>query len=107
APVGGTPGYQYNLNGGTFGGSGTFSNLCNGTYNLIVQDANGCQFPISNVTLTQPTDVTLVNGGTANATCGAANGSLTVTAGGGTPAYSYTIAPDPNAVGSQASNTFN
>jgi gliding motility-associated-like protein len=101
APTGGTPPYQYNLNGGTFGGSGTFGGLCDGTYNLIVQDANGCQFPISNVVLTEPTDVTLVEVSTTPATCGALNGDLTVSAGGGTPGYMYDIGG-----GQQASPTF-
>lgn len=91
APTGGTAPYQYNLNGGTFGGASTFTGLCNGTYNIIVQDNNGCQFPISNIAITQPTDVTLVQQSVTPATCGASNGQLTVTAGGGTSPYQYDI----------------
>ncbi|MCB9222933.1 MAG: gliding motility-associated C-terminal domain-containing protein [Crocinitomicaceae bacterium] len=91
APTGGTAAYQYNINGGTFGASGTFTGLCDGTYNIIVKDANGCQLPLSNIAITEPTDVTLVQGGTTPATCGANNGTLNVTAGGGTPPYQYNI----------------
>ncbi|MBD3637483.1 MAG: gliding motility-associated C-terminal domain-containing protein [Crocinitomicaceae bacterium] len=91
APSGGTAPYQYNLNGGTFGGSGTFTGLCAGTYNVIVQDTNGCQFPISNILLTEPTDLTLIEQSSNPATCGASNGDLTVTAGGGTSPYQYDI----------------
>lgn len=91
APTGGTAPYQYNLNGGVFGGSGTFTGLCAGTYNLITEDANGCQVLMSNIAVTEPTDVTLVEQSTTPATCGAANGDLTVLAGGGTPGYQYDI----------------
>ena len=101
APTGGTSPYQYNINGGTFGGTSTFTGLCDGTYNIIVQDANGCQFPISNIAITEPTDLTLVNAGTTPATCGANNGSLTVTAGGGSGGYQYDIGG-----AQQASNNF-
>jgi len=91
APTGGTAPYQYNLNGGVFGGSETFTGLCAGTYNLITEDANGCQVLMSNIAVTEPTDVTLVEQSTTPATCGAANGDLTVLAGGGTPGYQYDI----------------
>ena len=91
APTGGTPGYTYNINGGTFGGSGTFNGLCDGTYNIIVEDANGCQFNLSNIVLTEPTDVTLAEVSNSPATCGVNNGSLEVVAGGGTPGYQYDI----------------
>ncbi len=41
--TGGTMPYQYSINGGTsFQGSSTFTNVPNGTYNVVVRDANGC-----------------------------------------------------------------
>ncbi|MBD3637481.1 MAG: gliding motility-associated C-terminal domain-containing protein [Crocinitomicaceae bacterium] len=88
---GGTPGYLYNLNGGTFGLNTNFTNLCAGTYNVTVQDANGCQFNMTNISITQPTDLTLIEVGTTVATCGGSDGSLTVAAGGGTAPYLYDI----------------
>jgi gliding motility-associated-like protein len=91
APTGGTAPYQYSINGGTLGGASTFNGLCEGTYNILVQDNNGCQFPISNVAITQPTDLTLVEVSTVPATCGANNGELTVLAGGGTAPYQYDV----------------
>ncbi|MEX1002006.1 MAG: gliding motility-associated C-terminal domain-containing protein [Crocinitomicaceae bacterium] len=101
APTGGTSPYEYNLNGGTFGGSGTFTGLCDGNYNVIVQDDNGCQFPISNIAINEPTDLTLTQQSVIAATCGAANGELVVAAGGGTTNYQYDIGG-----AQQASGTF-
>lgn len=99
APSGGTPGYQYSINGGAFGASPTFSGLCAGTYNILVRDANLCTFPIS-VTVNQPTDVTLAQTAIAPATCGLNNGSVTVVAGGGTaPTYTYTLGATNNTTG--------
>jgi len=40
--TGGTPAYQYSLNGGASQSSGTFSNLAPGTYTVVATDANGC-----------------------------------------------------------------
>lgn len=91
APTGGTAPYQYNINAGAFGGAGTFTNLCAGNYNIIVQDNNNCQLFLNGITVNEPTDVTLVEQSTVPATCGINNGELTVTAGGGTAPYQYDI----------------
>nr|MBP6313923.1 hypothetical protein [Chitinophagaceae bacterium] len=40
-PTGGTPPYQYSLNGGPFVPNNTFSNLCSGVYTLTVKDSYG------------------------------------------------------------------
>ncbi|MBD3637745.1 MAG: gliding motility-associated C-terminal domain-containing protein [Crocinitomicaceae bacterium] len=98
---GGTPGYTYNINGSAFTTNTNFPNLCAGTYNIIVQDALGCQFTMSSIALTDPADLTLAEQSTVVATCGGSDGSLTVTAGGGTPPYSYDIGG-----AGQSSNTF-
>lgn len=39
---GGTPPYQYSINGGPFQTSNIFTGLTNGNYSYIVRDANGC-----------------------------------------------------------------
>jgi gliding motility-associated-like protein len=101
APAGGTAPYTYNINAGAFGGSGTFTNLCPGLYNVIVEDDNGCQLILAGNNIGEPTDLTLVEASTVPATCGALNGELTVTAGGGTVIYQYDIGG-----GLQASNNF-
>ncbi|MES2566193.1 MAG: gliding motility-associated C-terminal domain-containing protein [Bacteroidota bacterium] len=65
----------------------TVSNIAAGTYSVTQTDANGCSITQS-ITVTQPTSLTLTSTLTP-ATCGNANGSGTVTVGGGTPAYTY------------------
>ncbi|MBK7128655.1 MAG: gliding motility-associated C-terminal domain-containing protein [Crocinitomicaceae bacterium] len=97
-PSGGTPGYQYSLNGGAFSGTSTFTGLCPGAYTITVRDANLCTYTI-NSTITQPTDLTLSQISVTPATCGANNGAVTVSAGGGAVAYTYTIGASSNATG--------
>ena len=83
---GGTPNYVYNWNNGqtTAGVTG----LTAGTYTVIISDANGCSQQ-QLVTITQPaTSVTVVSGST-NAACGSSNGTVSVTASGGTSGYTY------------------
>ncbi len=86
----GTPPYQYNINGGTFQGNGTFSSLIAGNYIVVVKDANDCQISIP-VTITQaPTALTASITSQTNVLCeGQSNGSATVTASGGSAPYTY------------------
>lgn len=102
APSGGTPPYQYNINAGAFSGASSFPNLCQGSYNVIMEDANNCQFIMAGINVTEPTDLTLAETANTAATCGLSNGSFTVNAGGGTPAYQYDIGG-----AQQGSPTFN
>jgi gliding motility-associated-like protein len=92
AANGGTQGYTYLWS--PSGGNGvTASNLAAGTYTITVTDANGCTI-ISATSVTQPTSLT-VNGSTiANVLCnGGNNGSATVMANNGSPAYTYLWSP--------------
>ncbi|MFM2388158.1 MAG: hypothetical protein RL660_2915, partial [Bacteroidota bacterium] len=87
----GTGPYTYSIApvAGTQAG-GVFSNLPANTYTLSVSDANGCTSTTS-VTITQPTSaLTATMGAPTHVTCfGLNNGSATVTAAGGTTAYTY------------------
>jgi len=89
---GSTGPYTYSINGGTtFQGTGTFGTLVAGSYTVIARDANGCTFPVS-VTITEPTVLTGVVTAQTNVSCfGGNNGSVTVSASGGTTTYSYSI----------------
>ncbi len=90
--AGGTPAYTYawTPSGGT---AAIASGLSAGIYTIVVTDANGCSVT-ANGTITQPTAVTAVISNTGNISCfGKNNGTLTVTPGGGTPAYAYSWAP--------------
>jgi len=88
---GGTPAYTYawTPSGGT---GATASGLCAGTYTCTIHDANGCLIT-QTYTITQPVVLTATQS-QVNVTCnGGCNGSATVTASGGTPAYTYAWAP--------------
>ena len=89
--AGGTGGYTYNINGGAFGGSGTFSGLTAGPYTVQVRDANGCTVSVP-VTITQPPVLTGSITSQTNVLCfGSSTGSVTVAGGGGTAPYNYRI----------------
>ncbi len=87
---GGTPAYQYSINGGTLQAGGLFANLAAATYLLAVIDANGCTDTLS-VTISEPDSAISVDV-VVNDTilCAGQNtGSATAQALGGVPPYSY------------------
>jgi gliding motility-associated-like protein len=90
--AGGTPSYQYSIDGGTtFQSSDTFSNLPSGTYNVIVEDALNNQSAVSTVTLQDPAPLSLSSSNSAPLCNGDSNGSITITASGGTGTLQYSI----------------
>ncbi len=87
---GGTPPYQYNINGGTFQASGIFNTLTAGVYAIIARDANNCSVNLP-ATITEPANVlsATITSQTDVSCAGQATGSAKVTAGGGTSPYLY------------------
>ncbi len=87
-PSGGTSPYQFsNDNGATWQAGTSFTGLAAGSYDLVVQDANGCSFSITEV-LTDPAAVAFTTA-VQDATCGNADGSITVTVTAGVSPYQY------------------
>ena len=90
---GGSAPYDYNLDGGTFQPSGTFTELTAGTYTITVRDALLITFNVS-VTITQP--VSALGGFIASQTnilCfGNNTGSVTIAGSGGVSPYLYKMA---------------
>ena len=98
--TGGTPTYQYNI-GGPNQTSNVFSNVGSGIYTVTVTDANNCTTTTS-VNIVAPNAPSITNISSTTPSCLPGNdGSITVTATGGTPTYQYNIG-GPN----QASNIF-
>jgi len=64
------------------------SNLGPGNYSVLVTDANGCQAS-GGVSITQPTTVNTTGVITHLKCKGDSNGAINITAGGGTPPYTY------------------
>lgn len=79
---GGTAPYLYSIGSG-FGSSNVFSNLAAGSYQVVTMDANGCSY-VETVTITAPDPIVINISNLVDATCGQANGSVTITATGGT-----------------------
>ena len=89
-PAGGVAPYQYSINGGaTYQASSAFNGLTAGTYNFLIRDVLGCIYGFS-FSLTEPTTLS-ASALTNFATCPNNDGSLNVTASGGTPVYEYSI----------------
>ena len=85
-PNGGTAPYTVSWSNGQ--ATLTANNLSAGTYTATVTDANNCSTTAS-ATITEPTPITAsVVADDANCS-GAADGTMTVSAAGGTPTYSY------------------
>jgi len=102
--AGGTGVMSYSINNGTtFQASNVFTNLCAGSYNVVIMDGNGCTVT-GTETITQPTALSYTTV-IVTTSCGTNNGSVTVTAAGGSSGvYTYSI---DNGVTYQASNFFN
>ena len=84
---GGTAPYSYMWSNGEI--TAMNSNLSAGSYTVTVTDANGCTC-IQSATITEPIELECWVTINQNIDCyGANTGKLTVTAGGGTPGYSY------------------
>jgi gliding motility-associated-like protein len=95
--TGGTEPKQYNWSNGAT--TETISNVAPGVYNITVTDANGCDTTLS-VTFTAPPAISLMLFDPRNATCPAyADGSIQISAVGGTPSlqfgYEYSINNGP------------
>ncbi|MBP8959116.1 MAG: gliding motility-associated C-terminal domain-containing protein [Bacteroidales bacterium] len=100
--LGGTPSYEFSLDGGPYQVSGNFTGLAAGGYNVTVRDANLCTFNVP-VLITQPSVLTGVISSQTNVTCyGGNEGQVTIAAEGGTAPYQYSL----NGGGYQVSSTF-
>lgn len=102
----GTAPFNFSIDGGVnyIAGTSPFTStgLSIGTYDISVQDANGCVSIINSITITEPTSVSHSATST-NASCGANNGIITVTATGGNNTYTYS---NNNGASFQASGSF-
>lgn len=88
--TGGTSPYQYSNNGTTYQSSNAYSGLVQGNYSYWVKDANGCVKTTTNTTITQPTDIVSSVSTKNDVKCfGGNDGSLTISASGGTGSFLY------------------
>ena len=76
---GGTPPYTF---------EGDFEDLCPGSYTATITDANGCS-TLSNYNIIESPEITLTIDALEDEMDGMMDGSVEITAGGGTPPYTY------------------
>ena len=85
----GTVPYTFSINGTVYQSSTTFSNLAAGFYTVYIKDSRGCitttGITVANIGAPSFTNIA------ASSTCGNANGSITITATGGTAPYQYSV----------------
>ena len=93
---GGTGSLNYTISpGGASNSTGIFNNLLTGTYTVDVTDSNSCPDPTSSpITITEPPLLQFTSQQAVNASCSGVNdGSITVSASGGTAPYTFTLSP--------------
>jgi len=86
--TGGNPPFVYLWNDPGAQTTQTATGLCAGTYTVTLTDVTNCTV-IDSVTVTEPTLLLITNVTITNSNCGAPDGTISVTAGGGTPGYTY------------------
>ena len=88
--TGGTTPYQYSIDGGaSFQGTQSFTGLSAGNYDLVLEDANGCQ-ATGMIQVQEPPVLTIDNFNSTDASCnGQCDGQASVTISGGAPPYNY------------------
>lgn len=86
---------KYNINGGSYQTGTTFTVTTDGTYHIGVIDANGCtSVAKADVEVAQKLTLSPFFDKNINCEAGAAAAAkVTLTAGGGTPGYTYTSSP--------------
>jgi len=104
---GGTSTYSYNIGSGNQS-NGNFTGLSPNSYTVTVTDANGCSATTS-ASITQPAAALSASAGSpTNVNCfGGSDGSVAVTASGGTASYTYNIGSGNQSNGNFTSLTAN
>ncbi|MBX2972220.1 MAG: gliding motility-associated C-terminal domain-containing protein [Flavobacteriales bacterium] len=95
-PTGGVGSYTYVWSPEPGSGQGTahVTGLCAGVYEVLITDASGCGTTV-HVLITGPSPITEVSVVRDVACFGACDGSIIVTAAGGTGAHTFTWDPEP------------
>ena len=91
---GGTPEYYYSIDGGSsyFNNGGHFTGLAPGNYVVSVMDSHRCSVAGDTLTINEPPAITIDTESETDVTChGGSDGTITVSASGGTSPYVFSI----------------
>src|SRR5206468_9167432 len=97
---GGTGALQFSINGTSFQSAGAFTSLSPGAYTLYVKDDQGCY--TSQPVVISATPLPEATAFTIPASCNNKDGSIVLTASGGTAPYSFSL----DGIVFQSSNSF-
>lgn len=90
--TGGTPPYQYSLNGVTWQASNIFTGLAAGNYTVWVRDApNVCSVTLPPITINSIGTINATTNATATSCPGVNNGNITIAAAGGIGPYTFSL----------------
>ena len=100
---GGTPPYEYSIDGVNYQSSGNFNNFGPGILNIYFKDSKGV-LAVYAIQIFYGCNLSLlVNAISTDATCGVNDGSINVTVNNGTAPYQYSV----DGINFQTSNVFN
>ena len=99
--TGGVGPYMYSLNNVNYSSSNVFTGLPGGTYTGWVKDSKGCRASLPGITVVTGYEITATVTKTNSSTC-VNNGSISLTPGGGTAPYTYSM----DNISFQSVNTF-
>lgn len=102
--LGGTAPYQFGWDDPTTQLTATATDLCAGTYNVGVLDANGC-VATAQTTITEPTALSVNAAMDQQSNCGLPDGEASVVANGGTIANTYQYSWNSNPIQTTATAT--
>ncbi len=107
--IGGTLPYSYSWFGDTnLIGSSFINNMSDGVFEVVVTDSNNCTDTISNITLVNPNQISLINPvPTIDVECfGESTGQISVEVLGGIAPYNFSVSPSIGISGSSSPTTF-
>lgn len=93
--TGGASPFVFSLDGGDFQPTATFAGLGPGYYSVVTRDANQCEKTISVEIAASGSNLTASAVATGDSECLTGNGSITITASGGTAPYTFQLDTDP------------
>lgn len=105
--IGGTAPYDYVWSNGASGQS--ICNLAVGNYDVTITDSHHCSTVLQNISITEPSPLAVSTAETPVTCKGFDDGTITVTASGGTPNYHYSWNPtnaDNNLISALASGMY-
>jgi len=104
---GGAGNLQYSIDGGItyIDNEGNFTGQSAGDYDVMVKDANDCEKAGSTITIIEPDQITIDLEESTDIICyGDADGTITITASGGTGVLTYTL--NPGAIQTNSTGAF-